>query len=67
MKYVFAKDLARIQGIKGQIIESKNGITLVKTLDIYTVWNAEDGFIFTHTFSIKEAAETFEKYSNGRV
>lgn len=61
-RYVTPNELKRIENIKGQVLESENGIVLVKTLDIYSVWVPDTGFIFCHTFDIKEAADTFTKF-----
>lgn len=61
-KYVTPNDMKKIEGIKGTILESKNGVVLVKTADIYSVWMPEDGLSFCNTFDIKEAVDTFEKY-----
>jgi hypothetical protein len=62
-KYVTTNDMNKLQGIKGQILESNNGVYLVKTADIYTVWIPESGLMITNTFYILEAAQAFEKYS----
>lgn len=62
-KYVTANDMNKLQGTKGYILESKNGITLVKTSNIYTVWGPESGLMIINTFYISEAALAFDKYS----
>ena len=62
-KYVTTNDMNKLQGIKGQILESNNGVVLVKTADIYTVWIPESGLMITNTYYILEAAQAFEKYS----
>jgi hypothetical protein len=65
-KYVTTNDMNKLQGIKGQILEEKNGVVLVKTSNIYTVWIPESGLMITNTFYISEAALAFDKYSESR-
>lgn len=65
-KYVTTNDMNKLQGIKGHIIEEKNGVVLVKTANIYTVWIPESNLMITNTFYISEAALAFEKYSEER-
>jgi hypothetical protein len=61
-KYVTPNELKRIENIKGQVLESENGVVMVKTADIYSVWMPETGLIVCHTFDIKEAADTYIKF-----
>ena len=61
-KYVTPNDMKKIEGVKGIILRQQNGIVLVKTDTIYSVWKPEDGFSFCNTFDLKEAEDTFEKY-----
>lgn len=66
--YVTPNDLKKIENTKGQILATNaNGIVIVKTVNIFSVWNPEDGFIFCHTFSEEEAWEVFVKYSKREV
>jgi hypothetical protein len=61
--YVTPNCLKRIENVKGQIVKCYGDLVMVKTLDIYTVWNPNDGFIFCHTFCENEAVETFNKFA----
>ena len=61
-KYVTPNDMKKIEGVKGTILKEQNGVVLVKTDSIYSVWNPEDGFSFCNTFDAQEAEQTFEKY-----
>ena len=65
-KYVTTNDMNKLQGIKGQILEEKNGVVLVKTSNIYTVWIPESVLMITNTLYISEAALAFDKYSESR-
>lgn len=62
-RYVFKKDLDAVYNVKGSILKDDGRISIIKTGELYTVWNAEEGYIFIHTFYEDEALSTFEKYS----
>jgi hypothetical protein len=64
-RYVTSNDMKKIENTKGQIIESKNGVFLVKTSDIYTVWMPETGLMIENTFYILDAVLAFDKFSKG--
>lgn len=62
--YVTPNDLKAIQNVKGKILAtSSNGIVIVKTVTIYTVWIPEENFQLCNTYSSEEAWKTFIKYS----
>ena len=62
-RYVTPNDLKAVSHIKGEILKEKGNVVLVKTANIFTVWNPEEGFHFCNTFYEEEALETFNKYT----
>jgi hypothetical protein len=72
MKYLTTAQLNKIAHKKGIILRDSGRINIVERdaseigegLKVYTLWNPEEGYIYTNTTSLEEIIEKFNRYTS---